>query len=121
MSWDEKSWNCDILEFYRRLITLRKTNKTLAEGSFEVLHWDGQLVCFQRVLGGERIIVTLNRGPEAWAGRTLVVPDAAVKGESRFDGYLSGMSFKLESDQLMLPNLPKGGEIWLVGSSASLS
>ena len=121
MSWDEKSWNCDILEFYRRLITLRKTNKTLAEGSFEVLHWDGQLVCFQRVLGGERIIVTLNRGPEAWAGRTLAVPPAAVKGESRFDGYFSGMSLKLESDQLMLPNLPKGGEIWLVGFSASLS
>ncbi|MGB4594646.1 MAG: alpha-amylase family glycosyl hydrolase [Anaerolineaceae bacterium] len=115
MVWDEKDWNQDTLAFYRRLIALRKINEPLREGSFEILYWDLQLVCYQRVLAGRRIIVTLNRGPEEWSGRIIEVPTAGMKEKTRFDGYFSGRSITVEDARLTLPVLPKGGEIWLAG------
>ncbi len=113
MPWDEKIWDQNTLGFYKRLIALRKANKTFAEGAFEVLYWDDQLVCFQRSLADDRIIVTLNRDSEPWTGRTISISTPNTNGQSVFHGYFDGNTALVEGGLLNLPDLPKGGEIWL--------
>lgn len=113
MLWDRSSWNQESLAFYKRLIALRKTENTLLEGAFDVLYWDVQLVCYQRELAGKKVIVTLNRGPEQWMGQTVSLPAGITTAENTHQGYFSGYSLKIENGQLNLPDLPKGGEVWL--------
>ena len=113
MLWDRSAWNKESLAFYKRLIALRKTENTLFEGAFEVLYWDVQLVCYQRELAGKKVLVTLNRGPEQWMGQTVSLPAGITTAENTYQGYFSGYSLKLENGQLILPDLPKGGEVWL--------
>ena len=113
MPWDQVTWDQDTLAFYQRLIALRKAENTLIDGAFEVLYWDVQLVCYQRELAGQKVIVTLNRGPEPWKGQTVSIPAGISSAENTYQGYFGGFSLKTEKGQLTLPNLPKGGEIWL--------
>jgi alpha-amylase len=69
-------------EYYRTLITLRRSNPALASGGFKRLSSDGDLLVFERALeSGNAVVVAINRGaapasvevpaPAAWAGATV--------------------------------------------------
>ncbi len=110
--WDEDKWDKDLLAFYQRLISLRKENNVLAEGSFQVLYWDDDLLVFQRVLEEKRIVVTASRidQPTGFILKSsLINPDGIEQLKSLF----SEATLVLHPGEMKIPALPRGGAIWL--------
>ncbi|MFZ3071084.1 MAG: alpha-amylase family glycosyl hydrolase [Anaerolineaceae bacterium] len=113
MPWDSSAWNQEMFRFYQQLISLRKSSRVLAEGSFQVLYWDDDLLLYQRMLGEERVLVSVNRNPQVTPARSLLLPQAGFTQAKRFAGLFSGKDALVSVGQLYLPDQPKGGEIWL--------
>jgi glycosidase len=65
MIWDEKLWDRELLEFYKKLIELRKTSQALRKGVFIPGTADNGLFTFERGYGNERVVVCLNNSPVA--------------------------------------------------------
>ena len=63
---DKVEVNCDLLEHYRKLITLRRDLPSLRRGSFETVLIDDsrQLYGFRRKLNDEEVLVILNNSDE---------------------------------------------------------
>ncbi len=110
--WEEEKWDADLLRFYQRLISLRKENDVLAEGSFQVLFWDDDLLVYQRVLGEKRVIVTASRidQPNGFILKSnLVNPDGLEQLKSVF----GDATLVLHPGEFKIPAIPRGGAIWL--------
>ena len=60
--WDESKHDSALLALYQRLSALRKATPALRQGACHVLHAEGDVVLFLRVLGAERALVAINRG-----------------------------------------------------------
>ena len=54
-----------VLAFWRRMIALRKSDKALAEGSFEMLYAGSRVYAFARELDGRRLISVCNMSGKA--------------------------------------------------------
>lgn len=63
--WDESSWDLDLLEHYKRLISLRKSSLTLQRGGFVELLAEGDVYVFARALSKQSIITIINRSNSA--------------------------------------------------------
>lgn len=110
--WDEANWNQDLFAFYRQLISLRKENEILAEGSFQVLYWDDDLLIYQRVLGGKRIIVTASRidQPKGFILKSnLINPN----GTENLKNLFGDATLVLHPGEVMIPAMNRGGAVWL--------
>jgi len=111
--WDEGRWDQDLLSFYRQLIALRKGSSVLAEGAFQILYGDQNLLLYQRVLGDEHILVSANRSQQIVPPFELNLPEAAFPDLGAFEGFFSGAKASAQGSWLRLPELPPGAEIWL--------
>ena len=113
--WDQSKWDLDLLSFYQKLIALRKDNQILAKGSFQILYWDEDLVLYQRMLKGERVLLTANRGgtKEAFS---IQSPWFDSKEKTIFQGLAGTEQMILSNAELCIPVLKRGGEIWLRAS-----
>ena len=111
--WDESSWDQDLLNFYKRLIALRKRHPVLAEGAFQVLYGAEDMLLYQRVLGDEHVLVSANRAPQPLPPGELLLPEAAFPASATFEGFFSGAEASAQGSRLWLPELPTGAEIWL--------
>lgn len=60
MLWEEDEQDRDLHRFYKRLIHLRRLNKELIYGDFEILHLEGNVLVFRRTYEGKSIVVALN-------------------------------------------------------------
>jgi glycosidase len=60
MIWNKNQQNIDLLNFYKKIIKLRKESLALRRGNFKCLYQQGGLYCFSRQLNEEKIIVALN-------------------------------------------------------------
>ncbi len=60
MIWDKNQQDIDLLNFYKKIIKLRRESQALRRGSFKSLYQQGKLYCFLRQLNEEKIIVGLN-------------------------------------------------------------
>lgn len=49
-----------LLNFYKKLIELRRKDPVLVEGSFDEIPTKGSLICYRRVLGTKSYLVLLN-------------------------------------------------------------
>jgi len=110
--WDESRWDGDLLAFYQKLIGLRKNSELLAQGSFQVLFWDEDLLIYQRQLHGKRIILSASKidQKEGFVLKNdLVNPTQAEKLKNLF----SGEELEVEIGELRFPSLKRGGAIWL--------
>ena len=110
--WDEAKWDMDLFAFYQQLISLRKENDVLAEGSFQVLYWDDDLLVYQRVLGEKRVIVTASRidQPNGFILESdLINPNGMEKLKSLF----GDATLVLHPGEVKIPAMPRGGAIWL--------
>ncbi len=110
--WDEEKWDTELLAFYQRLITLRKENDVLAEGSFQVLYWDDDLLVYQRVLGKKRVVVTASRNeqPDGFILKSnLINPEGLEHLKSLF----GDATLVLHPGEVKIPAMPRGGAIWL--------
>ncbi len=113
--WDQSKWDLDLLSFYQKLIALRKDNQILAKGSFQILYWDEDLVLYQRMLKGERVLLTANRGGKKEAF-SIQSPWFDSKEKIIFQGLAGTEQMTLSNAKLCIPSLKRGGEIWLRAS-----
>lgn len=110
--WDEDQWDQESLDFYKKLITLRRTSLALARGELRVLYYDQDLVVYARVLGEEWVLVTANRSEQAHPAVRLDVPALNLVGERDFIALIGSGRIKAGNGLLDLPELSKGGEVW---------
>ena len=110
--WDEDQWDQESLDFYKKLITLRRTSLALARGELRVLYYDQDLVVYARVLGEEWVLVTANRSEQAHPVVRLDVPALNLVGERDFIALIGSGRIKAGNGWLDLPELSKGGEVW---------
>jgi cyclomaltodextrinase len=55
-------WNHDLLEFYKRVIHLRREHAALQVGAYTTLLAEGEVLAFARTLGDSMLIVAVNAG-----------------------------------------------------------
>lgn len=60
MIWNKNQQDIDLLNFYKKIIKLRRESQALRRGSFKSLYQHENLYCFLRQLNEEKIIVGLN-------------------------------------------------------------
>lgn len=60
MIWEEEKQNKDLLSFYKKMNSIRKTEKTLVHGEYINLYSENALLVYKRVLDDEEILVILN-------------------------------------------------------------
>ncbi len=113
MPWDAELWDLDLLNFYRRLVSLRKESRVLSEGAFEPLYWQQDLLICQRFLADERILVTANRADQTLPPHTASPLHGSLGGGQTYRGLFGGQTLRVAAGKLHLPELPQGGEIWL--------
>ncbi len=77
MVWDNDKQNRELLDFYKRLISLRKKYKALQMGDFKVVCIDNdrKIYGYQREYNGQRIKVFLNNGRDVQ--RVYIPADSA--------------------------------------------
>lgn len=59
-----EKWDCEVLEYYKQLIVIRKEYLVLCIGNYEVLFVEGNVYIFVCILEEEEIIVVVNIGIE---------------------------------------------------------
>lgn len=64
MIWDEEKRNKELLEFYKKMISIRKENKVLTYGDYRNLCLKDNIIVFERSWGSESIITAINNGNE---------------------------------------------------------
>ena len=112
MPWEKSAWDQDILGFMKLLVSLRKNNDCLAYGAFQILYWEDDLLVYQRELDGEHVLVTLNRSDSELPAKTIPIPEAGMDF-CQFRDFLGEGRARVEGAVLRLPDLPRGGIIWM--------
>lgn len=110
--WDEQRWDQETLNFYKKLIALRRTNLALARGDFRILHFEQDLAVFARVLGSEWVLVTANRSNQPHPPLRLEAPAMSLAGEREFRPLFGSGRIISGNGWLDLPEILKGGEVW---------
>lgn len=96
--WDrEDAWDTALREYVKSLIHLRHEHVALRNGSFEVLHAQGDLLIFARREGGDRAIVALNRG-EKQLPLDISLSSDGLAGE--YHDPLGGLRLSVEGRRL---------------------
>ncbi|MHA1215571.1 MAG: maltodextrin glucosidase [Candidatus Hodarchaeales archaeon] len=89
MIWDESQWNHKIRELYKKLIKIRRSFKSLQEGSYKVLLVDNELFCFVRFLKDEFVLAIMNNNRQS---QSVKIPLWKV-------GFMTGRVINLISEK----------------------
>ncbi|MGC8903320.1 MAG: cyclomaltodextrinase [Fervidobacterium sp.] len=109
MVWNEKSWDTELFEFYRKMINLRKTETALKVGNFETL-MDNPLVFIRKSLNTlDSIVVAINPGKTK--NIAVVIKDGRLLDRTSFVDLFTGEKFKLTSGVLKLQILERSFRI----------
>jgi len=94
MVWNKNQQNINLLNFYKKIIKLRRKSFALRRGNFKCLYQQGGLYCFSRQLNEEKIVVALNNSnkneeinislPEIKTGERLKIEDIFESKEGSF-------------------------------------
>jgi cyclomaltodextrinase / maltogenic alpha-amylase / neopullulanase len=111
----EASWDIEILNTHRQLITLRHAYACLRTGNYQVLHAQGEIYVFARTLGSEELIIAVNAGTSEAkaslnAGKLQTQPSKILYGTASVEWNGDG-----ESKQLTLNLPPRTGCILGIG------
>ncbi len=112
MPWDEGKWDLVTLEFYRRLVQLRRSSAALQVGGFQMLLVDTDTFAYQREAKNDRLIVVAQRSPEMRPAYSLPVRTAGIADGIHFEEVFSGRLAVTRSGGLQLPELSQGATIW---------
>ncbi|RMD52582.1 MAG: alpha-amylase, partial [Nitrospirae bacterium] len=67
MPWDELSWDRELLDYFKKLISIRRTYNTLRKGSYKTLQASKSgIYSFLRTSGDEKIVIILNNSSNAY-------------------------------------------------------
>lgn len=97
--------NHDLLEYYRRLIALRRELPALRRGSFETVRIDDerQLYGFRRKLGSEEVLVVLNN--------SNAEEQVTLASDGDWSDRWNGATLSSSDGRLPLTLLPRGASI----------
>ena len=60
MIWDSKEQNCELLEFYKKMIKIRKENKVLIYGDYKTVYCKDNIIAFIREDKDNKVLVIIN-------------------------------------------------------------
>ena len=103
MIWNKNQQNIDLLNFYKKIIKLRRESLALRRGNFKCLYQQGGLYCFSRQLNEEKIVVALNnsdKNEEINISLTEIKTGKKLKIEDIFESKEG--SFVIEQDELSI-------------------
>ncbi len=107
--WDESCWDADLLDWFRRCITLRHAHPALRRGTFHRLYADATTYAFARRLGQETLLVALNAG-DTPAQVTLPLQEMAADGTALRD-LLSNHTWSVADGEVRLSLPPLSGAV----------
>ncbi len=113
MIWDEARWDHDLLDFYRRLIKLRKESPVLARGGLQMLVVERDTFAYQREGEDGRILVIAHRGETPRRAAPLPVVHGGILDGARFMEYFSGQEMVVIHGSLPLSDHAQGATLWL--------
>lgn len=99
----ENAQSDGVLSFWKKMISLRKQNDVLADGSFKVMHEGKQIYAFERELDGKKLLSVCNMtGKNAKLPKSLVGYGGTVVSsysQSSLD-YLAPFEFRLMQKEI---------------------
>ncbi|WP_338779035.1 alpha-glycosidase [Metabacillus sp. FJAT-52054] len=97
MVWDEKERNNELLEFFKKLISIRKSSKALTQGSYRTLYAKENVFMLIRKWENERVAAVFNNGDSAVKLTCPLSGTELMTGEKIAFGHaltMEPMSFK---------------------------
>ena len=64
MVWNEEKQNSDMLEYFKKMIKVRKENKALIYGDYKELYCRDNVIIFERNYNGDTILVVINNNED---------------------------------------------------------
>ncbi|WP_294154253.1 glycoside hydrolase family 13 protein [uncultured Clostridium sp.] len=64
MIWDKEKQNLQLLEYFKKMIKIRKENKALIYGDYKELYCTDNIIAFERKYGDENILIIINNNDE---------------------------------------------------------
>jgi glycosidase len=112
MPWDSRTWNQDLLGFYRTVIAARKQHGALRTGSFTTLYKGDEdgVYAYSRALGGDHAIVVLNNSAQQ---RTVKFDAGAGFAKASLVDVLGGENVKATGSSFTLRLDPRQGMLLL--------
>lgn len=102
--WDRSQWDLGLLDYYRRIITMRRAHPALRRGAFIPLFGEGQVAAFLRRLEDETLIVLFNGEERAFE---LHIPAAEHLPEAtNWVDLLGGGRAQVSEGSLRGPAIP---------------
>lgn len=113
MPWDENEWDKDLLDFFKKIITVRKNSHAMKHGGFQLLYNKSELVAFMRESQEQTIIAIGYRGPKKLSDATLNLAQAGIENGTKLHDLLSGAKFKVRKGRIKLPKMRQGAILLL--------
>lgn len=107
--WDKSKWNTDLLNYYKRIITLRKAHQALRTGDYSNLYADEAVFAMGRALDNDRVAVAFNVSPgiaEADIPVANLFPDG-----TRLRDYFKHDTCTVENGQVNVRILPRSAVV----------
>lgn len=104
--WEETRWDHSLLNFFKRMIQLRKAHPALRSGEFKTLYAQGEVLVYLRQTNGERFIIVINRSQSPYL-LDIPVPNTLAEGSLWHDQFSQGAArvVKGRLTGLSLPSL----------------
>jgi cyclomaltodextrinase len=108
MSWNRPEWDADLLDFFKRVIAIRKAHPALRRGSYVRLFANALLgvYAFLRQSGEQRIVVVLNNGDTSY--RVNVPIQSYLPDGVTLRCLMSGREYVVRDETLRGPALSPG-------------
>jgi alpha-glucosidase len=113
MVWDERRWNHRLLDFYRTLISLRRSSAALQRGGFQMLAVEPDSFAYQRTTASERVVVLAHRGQQPRPAGPLPVAHGGIPDGARFVELWSKTGAVVAGGTLPLAEHPQGATVWV--------
>ncbi|MEN3041848.1 MAG: cyclomaltodextrinase, partial [Fervidobacterium sp.] len=95
MIWDETSWDVELMNFYKKLINLRKNSIGLKIGKFELIREDPLVFLRKAPYVLDNIIVAINKGKEK--SIAVSISDGRILDRTIFIDLFTNERFKVTS------------------------
>ena len=96
MIWDDRE--DQLLDYYRKLVELRKTNMDAMLGDYVTLLADDEVYAYLRRGCSNSILVAMNVSPNE-TERTIELPAKSLVPEGGFQDILTGFSYPVSKDK----------------------
>jgi alpha-glucosidase len=112
---DERPNDKSMLEVYKALAKIRKTNSALHDGSMRFVYVSAELIAYVRENKKQSILVVVSRGEDPRA----TIPLDAVAGIRGARNLFGAGKLKVIGKEVLLPNEPLCVNIWALAGTSS--